>query len=766
MDLRLLAPALATWVGSFAATGQGPSAWPWLAGVAGAGLVAAAWAWRRRHLAVAVSLLSLIAGMSLGGLRVAGLHLGPVDGWALDRAVVTAEVVVTADPHRLSPTTRGPQRGRDLLVVPVRTAQLTGRGDTVRTRTPLLVLAGDRGWADLLPGQRLTATGRLAPPHPGQPVAAVLSVQGAPLLHGRPPAVQRAAGHLRAGLRAAVSRLPAEQRGLVPGLVLGDTSAMPAELEEDVNIAGLTHLTAVSGANLIIVVGFVLYVGRWLGLRGRWLPLVGALALIGFVILARPQPSVLRAAAMGLVGIAALATGRRRGSVGALGAAMLVLLLLDPWLARSYGFALSVLATGGLLLVAPGWVRWMRSVGVPAPVAQAVAVPAAAQVACAPVVAMLSGQISLVAIPANLLVAPAVAPATVLGVLATLTGAGADPVARAFGWAAGLPAWWIVVVAQRAAAVPDASMAWSASAPGAVALAALLLGAVLLARRAASRPRLLAGCVAVVLVGSVVRVVAPGWPPDGWLMVACDVGQGDALVLAAGRAGAVVVDAGPDPRLVDRCLRDLGVDRVPLVVLTHLHADHVEGLPGVLRGRQVGEVQIGPYDEPAAELARVTGWTRKAGVPVTRAAVGERGRLGPLTWDVLWPARIIEGEGSAPNNASLVLLARHGGIRILLTGDIEPAAQRAMLVPWSGPEVDVLKVAHHGSAFQEGRLLAAARPRLALISVGRDNDYGHPAGATLAGLTRAGVVVGRTDRDGALAVVGDAARLRLVSRGR
>jgi competence protein ComEC len=186
----------------------------------------------------------------------------------------------------------------------------------------------------------------------------------------------------------------------------------------------------------------------------------------------------------------------------------------------------------------------------------------------------------------------------------------------------------------------------------------------------------------------------------------------------------------------------------------------------VLRGRQVGEVQIGPYDEPAAELARVTGWTAKAGVPLTRAAVGERGRLGPLTWDVLWPARIIEGEGSAPNNASLVLLARHGAIRMLLTGDIEPAAQRALLARRSATDVDVLKVAHHGSAYQEGRLLAAARPRLALISVGRDNDYGHPAGATLAGLTRAGAVVGRTDRDGALAVVGDAARLRLVSRGR
>jgi len=260
-------------------------------------------------------------------------------------------------------------------------------------------------------------------------------------------------------------------------------------------------------------------------------------------------------------------------------------------------------------------------------------------------------------------------------------------------------------------------------------------------------------------------VVAPGWPPQGWLMVACDVGQGDALVLAAGRSGAVVVDAGPDPRLIDRCLRDLGVERVALVVLTHLHADHVEGLPGVLRGRSIGEVQIGPYDEPAAELARVSGWARDAAVPLTRAVAGERGRLGPLEWEVLWPVRIIRGEGSAPNNASLVLLAQRAGVRMLLTGDIEPAAQRALLARGTVPAVDVLKVAHHGSAAQDPRLLAAAHPRVALVSTGEDNDYGHPAPATLAWLAKAGAVIGRTDLDGSVAVVGDAARLRLVTRG-
>jgi competence protein ComEC len=730
------------------------------------GLLLAAWTWRHRRLAVTGALLCLVTGAAVAGLRVVSLHAGPIDDWAADAAVVTAQMVVTADPQRVVAASSRSQRGGDLFVVRARIVHVAGRGLRVRVRTPVVVFASDGRWAGLLPGQRLTTTGRLGPAGAGDAVAAVLSVRMPPRLVGRPPAVQRAAGHLRAGLREAVAGLPAAERGLVPGLVVGDTAAMPVELEHDFRTAGLTHLTAVSGANLVIVVGFALYVGRWLGFRVRWLPVLGALALVGFVVLARPQPSVLRAAAMGLVGLAALATGRRRGSLAALAAAMLALLLLDPWLARSYGFALSVLATAGLLLVAPGWVRWMCARRVPAPLAQALAVPAAAQVMCAPVVALLSGQVSLVAVPANLLVAPAVAPATVLGVLATLAGAVSDPAARVFGWMAGRPAWWIVSVAQRAAVVPDAAVAWPSTAWGALGLAGLLATGVLLGRRAARRPRVLAGCVAVALVGGLVRVVGPGWPPEGWLMVACDVGQGDALVLDAGGAGAVVVDAGPDPRLVDRCLRELGVERVALVVLTHLHADHVEGLPGVLRGRAVGGVQIGPYDEPAAELARVTRWTRQASVPLTRAVTGERVRVGSLRWQVVWPLRIIEGEGSTPNNASLVLLVEVGDVRMLLTGDVEPAAQRALLVRWRVPEVDVLKVAHHGSAYQEQGLLEATRPRVALVSVGEGNDYGHPAASTVSALIRAGAVVGRTDRDGSCAVVGRAARLRLVTSGR
>lgn len=779
LDLRLVLPAVAAWAGAFAALARPGS---WVAVASPAALGAAAVAWRRGRTAAVVVLLCLGVGLGVAGLRVVALRMGPLGRLAADRAVVHASLLVTSDPQRHPGRSRGQDRAPDLLVVPARLARVTVRGRVLRLRSPVLVLASDArddatarrsgpraapgSWSGLLPGQRVSVTGRLGPARSGQPVAAVLSVRAPPRPVGRPPAVQRAAGELRSGLRAAVEDLPEASRGLVPGLVLGDTSQMPPGLVDDFRTAGLTHLTAVSGANLMIVCGFVLYVGRWLGLRGRWLPAAGALAMAGFVVLARPQPSVLRAAAMGGVGLVALATGRRRGGLAALAAATLGLLLVDPWLARSYGFALSVLATGGLLVLAPGWAEGLQRRGVPLPVAHALAVPAAAQVACAPVVALLSGQVSLVAVPANLLVAPAVAPATILGVLAALAAPVSAPVSRLLGHGAGLPAGWIVIVAERAAAVPVAAASWPATSLGAVGLAVLMLGLVVGARRAARHRRALALSGVALVCASAVVAARPGWPPPGWLMVACDVGQGDALVVSAGAAGVLVVDAGPDPRLVDRCLRGLGIRRVPLVLLTHLHADHVEGLPGVLHGRSVAAVELGPYDEPATELRRVQGWLRGAGVPVVRAVVGERGRLGGLTWQVLWPARVIEGEGSTPNNASIVLLLEREGVRMLLTGDVEPAAQRALMARWRPGPVDVLKVAHHGSAYQAPELLDAVRPRVAVVSVGVDNDYGHPSPVTLHRLTVLGAVVARTDQDGAVAVVGPETRLRVVTRAR
>jgi len=177
----------------------------------------------------------------------------------------------------------------------------------------------------------------------------------------------------------------------------------------------------------------------------------------------------------------------------------------------------------------------------------------------------------------------------------------------------------------------------------------------------------------------------------------------------------------------------------------------------------VGEVQVGSHDEPADELRQVRRWAAAADVPVSRTGLGDRVRVGQVSWEVLGPARVIEA-GSVPNNASSVLLVRVQGVRLLLTGDIEPEGQRALLARGVLGPVDVLKVAHHGSAYQAPELLPVVRPRVALVSVGADNDYGHPAPGTLSGLRAAGAVVGRTDQDGMLVVAGSGRALRLVGR--
>jgi competence protein ComEC len=619
----------------------------------------------------------------------------------------------------------------------------------------VLVLTGDPGWEALLPGQRVRATGRLAPPRGGDLTAAVLSVTGPPELLGDPPWPQRAAGSLRAGLRSATAPLPPEPGGLLPGLAVGDVSRLDPGVSDDFFVTGMSHLTAVSGANVAIVVGFVALAAR-AGRAPPWLTAtICGLALVGYVILCRADPSVLRAGAMGAVALVALASGRSRAALPALGATVTALVVLDPQLAGEVGFALSVLATAGLLLLAPRWRDALRRWGVPRGVAEAIAVPAAAQVAVAPVIAGLSGTISLVSIVANLAATPAVAPATVLGVLAAAVSPVAPPVAEFLAWLGSWPARWLVLVSHHGAGVPAALVPWPAGVSGALLLAAITVAGLLALRH--RRVRLLVAVVAAsVVFGALpVRTVASGWPPAGAVLVACAVGQGDLLVVPVGGGAAVVIDAGPDRAAADRCLRDLGVRTIPLLVISHFHADHVGGIDGVLRGREVTAVLTSTVPEPAPGYELVASAAAVAGVPVRAAQPGSAYRLGDVTLGVLGPPFALAGTRSDPNNNSLVALVTAGGVRVLLPGDAEVELQRELLAQL-GPDrlrADVLKVAHHGSAYQDPAFLDAVDPALALVSVGADNSYGHPHPAPLDRLEDGGARVLRTDTNGDLAAV-------------
>ena len=746
-DLRTTLLGGSAWAGALAGLHL-PN--PWLLLLIGTLVGAATLSARRSRMLGACLLVGAVLAGS-AAVRVEVAQVSPVAGWAGERATAEAVLVVTADP-----VLHEGQFGESVIVgARLRTALV--RGQLVRSTVPVLVIGGPE-WLDVGLGSTVRFTGRLGPSSSARE-AAVLSGQSEPVVLRGPPAALTGAQAVRDAVREATAGGPDQAAALVPALVTGDDAALPEELVNDFRTAGLTHLTAVSGTNLTLVLAFLLMLARWSGVRGRGLLVVGLLGVVGFVLMARPEPSVIRAAAMGTVALLGLGAGGRAAGVRALGAAVLLLLVADPWLAVSAGFTLSVLATTGILFVAPGFRdalgRWL-----PRPLAEAVAVPLAAQLACTPVVAALSGQVSLVAVGANLLVAPAVGPATVLGLVGGLLGLVLPPLGAVVGRLATWSAQVIVVVAERAADLPAAAVDWSTTGPALALLTVLTALCTAVAHQVLRRPG--ASIALVVLLGLVVARPVPvlGWPPQGWVLVMCDVGQGDALVLATGPREGVVVDAGPDPALVDGCLRRLGVDRVPAVVLTHFHADHVDGLPGVLDGRAVGEVQTTSLREPEYGADHVDQWSRAAGVPVRVPAYGEQATVGDATWRVVAPREVLT---DSPNDSSLVLLVETEGIRLLLCGDVEPLSQGPLLEEDLGL-IDVLKVPHHGSRYQDERLLTGLGARVALVSVGEDNDYGHPAPTTLALLEGAGATVRRTDEDGDVAVVVDDGALRVVSR--
>ncbi|WP_244976031.1 ComEC/Rec2 family competence protein [Nocardia huaxiensis] len=318
----------------------------------------------------------------------------------------------------------------------------------------VVVISGEAGWRGLLPGQRVVFRARVDKPWRADLTVAVLRAQGAPVEVGEASWWQRAAGRVRANFAgAAQESLSEEAAGLLPGLVIGDTSRLSEEVRADFREVDLAHLTAVSGANVTILLGAVLLSMRALTVDLRVGVAVAGIALVLFVVLARPSPSVLRAAVMGAVGLLGLCTGYRKQALPALCTAVILLLAWSPALAVDAGFALSVLATAGLVLLAPGWSEWLRRHGWPRPVADAVAVSAAAFVVTAPVIVAMTGHLSLVGIAVNVLVEPVVAPITVLGAAGALLSCVWSPLAE---WELHCTApllWWLLTVSDRAAAL-------------------------------------------------------------------------------------------------------------------------------------------------------------------------------------------------------------------------------------------------------------------------------------------------------------------------
>lgn len=771
-DLRLALPAVALWVCCAVLIGLPDVAWIVAIVSAASAVVAVCAALIGRPGAGRVALTSQ------GRIT----RIGPLIATVLAAAGLAAAIVATQAPGRSSPELDAAADAfetADLRVRVERAPQRVAAGFdgasrwSVRGRTvephasiPVSVLfgAGEREARVLALGAVIEVEGTVVLNEPGEATTYTIRVSGdqPPAVSEHPPLWVAWTAVIRTGFAEAASVTPGDGGALLPGLAIGDETAVSQQLDEAMKASSLSHLTAVSGANCALVIGLVFGLARLAGAGRRMRILAAFTSLLAFVALVGPGASVIRAAAMAVVLLIGLARGRPADGVPALGLAVIALLVNDPWLARDYGFALSVLATAGLLVLA-GPLSRVLSRWMPRSLAIALAVPTAAQLACQPVLVLLTPTLPLFGIPANLLAEPAAPVATVLGCLACALLPWAPAVGQFVVWLAWAPSAWIAHVATFASGLPGVALPWAPGAVGVVLSGVVLLavGVLLLARRA---PRLVSATAVVALcLGAVVYTGALGGSavgralaiPADWQIAACDVGQGDGVLIRDGDSTAMI-DVGRKPEPATACLDRLGIDRLDFLLLTHFDADHVGGVASVAQRADRAIVQRPVRDADERTLAVL----ESAGVPLEQGHAGLQGRLGALSWRLLWPLggkgrETLATSGAAEdtgNAGSLTLEAEGRGVRSIFLGDLGEQAQDALLATRAIRPVDVVKVAHHGSADQSAALYQALGARVGLVSVGAHNGYGHPTRRALELLADSGTAVARTDESGLLLV--------------
>jgi competence protein ComEC len=663
-------------------------------------------------------------------IRQVSLAHSQISRFFMQSATITAEVVT--DPSKTS-------TGNYSFIA--RAVLVNNSSIHYKLRVPIRVMTSNQSVTTLLPGQRFSAEGRIVASNEAR-VAALVVIKDDIEIQTQASRWTSALGAIRLGLRSLSG--DGNAGALIPGMVLGDTSKQSAEFKNSMKRSGLTHLVAVSGANFALVSAFVLWMMQFLFARMKFRLSATAISLIAFIALVRPSPSVLRAAAMAAVLLVAQGTKRGRDSLPALGFAMAAVVIVDPWQARDAGFALSVLATAGLLLFAPVLIEKL-STHMPDKLAQALAPPIAAIVFCSPIIVALSGYLAPMSVIANLLAAPFVAPITIVGFIAALFSPLVPLLSTVLIWFIRFPAGAIALIAHWASSFPVLTLRTGKI--GFLVVAGFTLGSWLFKK-----------WFKHILVFTLIILISitwlQRWPGGDWQVANCDIGQGDSMVINLGNHQGIVIDVGPDGVAEDRCLKALGIKEIPLLILSHFHADHVAGLPGAIKNRTVGQVWVSVNSAPLVESAMAQ--STLSGAEMIKAVRGMSARVGPLTINVLWPTlsatsfEEMPGEGSQINNSSIATLITSDAFSIFAGGDLEPPVQQ-ILVKDVFP-VDIYKVCHHGSRYQDLAFMSALHPRISIISVGAGNTYGHPAVQTLDALARLGSQVVRTDIDGAIAV--------------
>ena len=725
-------------------------------GAAIAGILSAPWSYLAIVLAIALAglkrslALILIAALLTGSAGSAIRQIGLTHNF-LAKALINQPQVEIIGTLKTDPTWSKPKvigsrfRSKSMTALAsVSSVKIDGVNKSIR----LPVRLTSSKFIKLIPGEKFVVTG-VAFPTAERRVAALIATTGNFKKLSQANFLQRLSAKIRDSFRKSAVSIGGTGGALIPGLVIGDTSLEEPSFAIDMRRVGLSHLTAVSGANFAIIAAFLLWLSQWIFKRVRSRLILTSVVLIGFIFLVRPSPSVLRASVMCAVILIAKARGIKADSLPSLGLAIAFLILMDPFQAIDPGFALSVAATAGILLFAPRLEIYLSEKFGHEKLAQVIAIPLSATIMCTPIILAISGLFSLVSIPANVLAEPVVAPITIIGFVAAIFSPVLPGASHILLMLIKPLANFIVWISNTASDLPVLMLPKSY-------LGAIIAILVIALAKFKKWVALLVLAVIATLI-----IALPGrWPGTNWIVANCNIGQGDGLAINLGNHEALVIDVGPDALLMDECLKDLGINRIPLLVLSHFHADHVHGLDGALFGRKISSVWVSNLDQPKSERDSVH--LLLGDIPIHQATAGEKiefqSAKGLVKIQILWPTKVqstfeaLPGDGSAINNSSIALLINIGRLRIFSAGDLEPQAQEAMLALSKIAAVDIYKVSHHGSAFQFAPLISALHPKIALISVGAGNSYGHPAASTLATLKSLGAKTLRTDQDGAIAV--------------
>ena len=550
-----------------------------------------------------------------------------------------------------------------------------------------------------------------------------------------------------------------DAKALVGGLAIGERDLLSPEMAENMKTLSLTHLVAVSGANLAIVMGVVYLLTAACALSRNTRFVTALLVMVAYVLVVGPESSVLRSATMATFVVVGLWLGRGTKPIISLAWAVIFLLAIDPGLATDFGFSLSALATVGLLTMALPIYNWLSRY-MPQLIAIGIAASFSAQLATTPVLLMLQPSIPIYSVLANLIVEPVVAPVTVLGILALILAYPLPVLSSVLSYVASLGTWWITLVATEVSGWPAARVHFVAG-PVGVALAALIVLLSLgLYQHRLSKYRT---GIAASLVG--IMLFSASWSSadqirfqvfDGeWDVVNCDVGQGDALVVRS-QGVVALIDVGREPEPIDKCLENLQVTKIDLLVITHFDADHAGGIYGALNNRYVETAIISGFADDRPLVSLVETALAQSKVEVLTGFAGMGGKLGELKWRVLAPtAKATEAKDS--NDASVIVSFTGAGYGLLALGDLGGVGQTRLMRNAGGVLNELsgmpllLKVAHHGSADQSTELFRLLSADIAIFSVGQ-NPYGHPTKKALDQAALSGSRIVRTDQLGSIAL--------------